>query len=183
MSKLSRSFYSRDTLDVAKDLLGKYLVRNIDGKRLAGAHFIFNLVPAFIAIILIDQIMFLVDIISSFLGINDTNYTLKLGVFDSLFKIMGVIIFIPFINKLVVFLEATLKENISKGVHSIDTVRYLNDSVLELSETSMAAIIRETKHLYENAFEIITHGLNLKRINIISSMPLAFSNLTNAVST
>ena len=36
----------------------------------------------------------------------------------------------------------------------------------------MAAIIRETKHLYENSFEIITHGLNLKRSNIISSIPL-----------
>jgi len=37
----------------------------------------------------------------------------------------------------------------------------------------MAAIIRETKHLYENSFEIITHGLNLKRTNIVSSLPLS----------
>jgi phosphate:Na+ symporter len=36
----------------------------------------------------------------------------------------------------------------------------------------MAAIIRETKHLYDNAFEIITHGLNLKRTNIVSTMTL-----------
>ena len=36
----------------------------------------------------------------------------------------------------------------------------------------MAAIVRETKHLYTNAFEIITHGLNLKRTNILSDMPL-----------
>jgi phosphate:Na+ symporter len=36
----------------------------------------------------------------------------------------------------------------------------------------MAAITRETKHLYENAFEIIAHGLNVKRHNIVSSMPL-----------
>jgi phosphate:Na+ symporter len=36
----------------------------------------------------------------------------------------------------------------------------------------MAAIVKETKHLYQNAFEIIAHGLNLKRTNIVSSMPL-----------
>jgi len=34
--KLSRSFYSRSTLQVASDLLGKVLVRSFDGRRLAG---------------------------------------------------------------------------------------------------------------------------------------------------
>jgi len=33
-------------------------------------------------------------------------------------------------------------------------------------------LTNETKHLYENAFEIITHGLNLKREHILSHMPL-----------
>jgi DNA-3-methyladenine glycosylase len=35
-AKLSRSFYSRSTLDVASDLLGKVLVRRIDRRNLAG---------------------------------------------------------------------------------------------------------------------------------------------------
>ena len=30
----------------------------------------------------------------------------------------------------------------------------------------------ETKHLYENAFDIITHGLNLKKKNVLSDMEL-----------
>lgn len=34
--KLSVEFYSRDTITVAKDLLGKLLVRNIDGNKLIG---------------------------------------------------------------------------------------------------------------------------------------------------
>jgi DNA-3-methyladenine glycosylase len=34
--KLPRSFYSRSTLEVASDLLGKVLVRRFDGRRLAG---------------------------------------------------------------------------------------------------------------------------------------------------
>jgi DNA-3-methyladenine glycosylase len=36
MAKLDRSFYLRDTVTVAKDLLGKVLVHEIDGKRVAG---------------------------------------------------------------------------------------------------------------------------------------------------
>jgi phosphate:Na+ symporter len=60
----------------------------------------------------------------------------------------------------------------SKSDTGYDSARHLNDSVLELPATSMAAIIRETKHLYKNAFEIIAHGLNLKQHNIVSSMPL-----------
>ncbi|MDE1829700.1 MAG: DNA-3-methyladenine glycosylase, partial [Thaumarchaeota archaeon] len=36
MSLLSRSFYRRDTVDVAKDLLGKRLVRKIDGITISG---------------------------------------------------------------------------------------------------------------------------------------------------
>src|SRR5205085_414470 len=34
--KLPRSFYSRSALEVASDLLGKVLVRNLDGRRLTG---------------------------------------------------------------------------------------------------------------------------------------------------
>ena len=148
------------------------LSSNIDGKRLAGAHFIFNVVTAVVAIILMNQIMYSVDAISNFIGIANDNHTLKLAVFDSLFKVMGVVMFIPFVNKLVAFLERTLKDKHTEETTSFDTAQYLNGSVLELPATAMAAIIRETKHLYTNAFEIITHGLNLKRENILSDMPL-----------
>ena len=36
MSILARSFYSRDTIKVARDLLGKRLVRRLDGKIISG---------------------------------------------------------------------------------------------------------------------------------------------------
>ncbi|WP_121626213.1 Na/Pi cotransporter family protein [Poseidonibacter antarcticus] len=148
------------------------LSSNIEGKRLAGAHFIFNMITAFIAVIIIQQMMYTVDIISNFIGIAEDNYTLKLAVFDSIFKIMGVLLFIPFVDKLVSFLNRTLKSAIKKPDASLDNAKYLNNSALELPSTSMIAIIRETKHLYQNAFEIITHGLNLKTSSILSSMPL-----------
>lgn len=36
MKKLSRNFYDRDTITVSKELLGKYLVHNINGEELIG---------------------------------------------------------------------------------------------------------------------------------------------------
>ncbi|MBU1217034.1 Na/Pi symporter [bacterium] len=148
------------------------LSSNIDGKRLAGAHLIFNLVTAFVAIMLINQIMYTVDIISDAIGIASDNHTLKLAVFDSLFKIMGVLMFLPFVDKLVNFLHRIFKEDTTKSNAGFESARFLNNSALELPSTSMASIVSETRHLYENAMEIIIHGLNLKRHNIFSSMPL-----------
>lgn len=151
------------------------LSSNIEGKRLAGAHFIFNVLTAFIAIILINQMILIVDLISNALGIAENDYTLKLAVFDSFFKIMGVVIMTPFINKLVNFLEKFIKiPTNKKGINklTISKSRYLNDSVLQLPQTSMTAIINESKHLYDNTFEIIIHGLNLKKSNVISTMDI-----------
>jgi len=148
------------------------LSSNIDGKRLAGGHFIFNLVTAFVAVLFIHQIIDLVDTISNALGIAADNHTLKLAVFDSFFKVMGVVMFIPFVDTLVNFLKRAIQSKQLREGQRTDHAKYLNNATLELPSTAMAAIIRETKHLYENAFEVITHGLNLKRSNIISSMPL-----------
>ena len=145
---------------------------NIVGKQLAGAHLIFNGVTGLIALLFIHQLMYLVDTISASVGIANDDYTLKLAVFHTLFNVIGVVVMVPFIKKLVTFLESVLKPDYSRSNAGYDSARYLNDSVLELPATSMAAVIRETKHLYKNAFEIITHGLNLKQHNIVSSMPL-----------
>jgi len=148
------------------------LSSNIDGKRLAGAHLIFNVVTGLIAIIFIGQFMSSVEYISAAVGIAEDDYTLKLAVFHTIFNFVGVIVMIPFIGKLVEFLENRFgyEKGSEKDMH--DKVNFLNDSVLELPATALAAIKRETEHLYDNAFEIMAHGLNLKRSNILSDKEL-----------
>ncbi|MFK5977143.1 MAG: Na/Pi symporter [Sulfurovum sp.] len=144
---------------------------NISGKQLALAHLIFNGVTAIIALSFIHQLIYLVDYLSIFLGIAEDDYSLKLAVFHTIFNLIGVLVMIPFIPKLVIFLEKTLKPKVNDQYKAI----YLNSSVLALPSTSIVAIVNETKHLYSNAFEIISHGLNLKRENIISTM--SFDNV------
>ncbi len=144
------------------------LKSNENGKRLAVAHFIFNITTAIIAILFIYQLADLVDYLAEMIGINIENYTMKLALFHTIFNIIGVLAVSPFITILVKYLNTLF---IPKGLNK-GKPKYLDDAVLELPSTALSSIIMETKHLYENAFDIIIHGLNLKKKNILSSMDL-----------
>ena len=141
---------------------------NVQGKRLAGAHLIFNMVTAIIAIIFLFQIAKGVDWISGVVGISADDYTLKLAVFHTIFNTIGILAMLPFIETLVKFLTSRMPE---KAVSRAEP-KYLNDSVIELPDTAIEAVRKETMHLYENAFEIIAHGLSLHRHDILSEKPL-----------
>jgi phosphate:Na+ symporter len=141
---------------------------NVQGKRLAGAHLIFNLATGFIAILLIYQIAGVVDWLSAAVGIAADDYTLKLAVFHSVFNTIGIVVMLPFINTLVNFLTGAMPE---KEV-AFAKPRYLNDSAIELPDTAIEAVRKETLHLYENAFRIIAHGLSLHRHDILSDKDL-----------
>lgn len=148
------------------------LSSNVDGKRLAGAHLIFNLVTGLIAIVFIHQIIFLVDIIANKMGIMNNDYSLKLAIFHTIFNVIGIVVMLPFINKLVIFLQTYITQTVSQDEIGFDSVKYLNEASLNFQDAAMESIKKESKHLYENAFEIIAHGINIKKVNIISSMNL-----------
>ena len=141
---------------------------NVQGKRLAGAHLIFKMVTAIIAIIFLFQIARGVDWISSVVGISADDYTLKLAVFHTIFNTIGILAMLPFIDTLVNFLTSRMPEKVVSRAEP----KYLNDSVIELPDTAIEAVRKETLHLYENAFEIIAHGLSLHRHDILSEKPL-----------
>ncbi|MEA3455013.1 MAG: Na/Pi symporter [Campylobacterota bacterium] len=144
------------------------LKSNENGKRLAVAHFIFNITTGIIAIVFIYQLADLVDYTAAIVGIGAEDYTLKLALFHTIFNVIGVLAVSPFTAILVKFLNTLF---IPKGLNK-GKPKYLDDSVLPLPSTAFSAIMMETKHLYENAFDIITRGLNLKKKNILSSMDL-----------
>ena len=141
---------------------------NFQGRRLAGAHLVFNVATGLIAIVFIWQIMDLVDWISVNVGIADTDYTLKLAVFHTLFNSIGIVVMIPFVGQLVRILERI----IPTPRPSIVQPRYLNQSVLDFPETLHASVRNEVLHLYENAFEILAHGISLHRNTILSDVDL-----------
>jgi phosphate:Na+ symporter len=135
---------------------------NIEGKRLAGAHLIFNFVTGLIAIAFIHQLMIAVEYLSDFVGISSDDYALKLAVFHTIFNTIGIVVMLPFIDNLVKFLEKYIvSKELDDGLH-IARANYLSDAVLEFPTTALSALYQESRGLYEKSFEIICYGINLK---------------------
>jgi len=142
------------------------LKSNIAGKRLAGAHLIFNMITGIVALAFIFPLANLVNYLSEVFGISATDFTLKLALFHTIFNILGVLIMIPFIKRLERVLLRFFKDKVDKD---IDEPKYLNEAVLEFPGSVISALIKESKYLYKNAiFEIVAHALNIHREDIKS---------------
>ncbi len=141
---------------------------NVAGKRLAGAHLIFNLITGIVALAIIYPLADLVNYLSDLVGISSDDFTLKLAMFHTIFNVLGVIIMLPLIKMTERFLIRFFKEKQEKG---IEVPKYLNESVLKFPSTVISALTNESKYLYENAvFEIVTHALNIHREDIKSDL-------------
>ncbi|RLA56172.1 MAG: Na/Pi cotransporter family protein [Gammaproteobacteria bacterium] len=144
------------------------LSANISGKRLAAAHLVFNMVTGLVALVFIQPLLGAVDIISSWVGIAETDHTLKLAVFHTLFNLLGVLLMLPMINTLVTWLERRLREDKVER----DRPRYLSEASLALPDVALTAVTKETQHLFRNAFTVIAHGISLRRASITSDEDL-----------
>ena len=144
------------------------LSANIQGKRLAGAHLIFNVVTGVVAIAFIHQFVWAVDIVSESVGIADDNYTMKLAVFHTLFNLTGVLLMVPLIQRLADFLVTSLPEKAQDLAQPL----YLSDAAIEFPETVLKSLKMEVWHLFDSAFEIMAHGINLHRSQILESTDL-----------
>jgi phosphate:Na+ symporter len=138
---------------------------NIPGKRLAGAHFTIKVVTGLVALVFVGQLEFLVEIMSGWFNIADDNFTFKLSLFHTIFNVMGVLIFLPLINRLVEFLNRVFVEKDDDEI--MEQPRFINKNSLNYPQTALQALINETKRLFEKAaFEILSHGLNMHRSDI-----------------
>lgn len=135
------------------------MASNPNGKRLAVAHLIFNVITGAVAFILLYQLAHLVDILAVNIGIAENDYAMKLSLFHTIFNIMGVLIVAPFTFKLVTYLEGLFK----KEEDVIDRAQYLDDVVVMIPDAAVAALRKEVVHLYDNATEGFAHALSLHR--------------------
>lgn len=140
----------------------------IEGRRLAGAHLIFNATTGVIAIVFIGQFVVAVDVVSELAGISADDYTLKLAVFHTLFNLVGILVMLPFIDRLAEFLHRVLAAPAADAIEP----RYLSDAVIEFPGTVIESVRKETWHLFDTAFELMAHGLNLHRTQILESEDL-----------
>ena len=140
---------------------------NVQGKRLAAAHFTFNLITGFIAIALLNSLMAIVDDIALFLGLAENEFTLKLAIFHTLFNIIGIIVLLPFIKLLVRKLNTFFSDTFSReplNLAQVDESQmeraiYLNPAVLTYPDAAMRAMTKECGRLYRNTLELICYGI------------------------
>lgn len=144
------------------------LSANEQGKRLAGAHLIFNMVTGLIAIVFIYQMMSVVEWISAEVGIDKEDYTLKLAVFHTLFNLLGVLVMLPFIRRLVNFLEGLFKPK--KVARS--KPQFLTDSSIDFPDTATEAVRNETLRVWDNAINIFSGVFGFKRSQVLSDVDL-----------
>jgi len=135
------------------------MTANYQGKRLALAHLLFNVVTASVALILISPLRDAVDWVSAGVGIPADDYALKLAVFHTIFNVMGVVIMMPLMTRLILFIQRVIVDQ----TPGISQPHYLNKAVDGFPATIEAALRNEVAHLHDNAIELITHGLNLHR--------------------
>ena len=142
---------------------------NVEGKRLAIAHLIFNMITALVAIAFLQPLLWSVDGISSAIGIAPDDHTLKLAVFHTLFNLVGLVIMVPFIKRLV----GLLQRLVLIPEAALDQPRYISKASIEMPATAVESVRNELIHLYENAYRLISHGLSLHRGTIASERDLA----------
>ncbi len=135
------------------------LSSNEQGKRLAAAHLMFNLLTGAVAIIFMSQLLLAVDEISATLGIGDTDYSLKLAVFHTLFNLLGVIIMLPLMRRMVDWLQKVIPTKAPSRLKP----RYLLDSTINYADTATEAVYNETLHMWDNTIDILAHGLRIPR--------------------
>ena len=143
---------------------------SIAQKRLAVAQVIFNLVVDVVAFIAIDYLLILINIF----GILDP--LVGLVAFHSLFNLMGLFIFIPFITQYSQFMEKIVKQDKTQKL----TLIYVDSVPANITDTALEALNLETKRLMS-----LVLILNLKVLGIENNVihridkPVAFENQTN----
>ena len=145
------------------------MASNKNGKRLAVAHFIFNIITGLFAVVFIYQLKDLVDFLAPLIHIANEDVAMKLALFHTIFNVAGVLIVSPFIRYLVRYLQTLFcEEHMARG-----RPKYLTDDVVEIPAAALAALRKETIHLFDKSLEAIVHALNLHRSDIFSSEAVA----------
>ncbi|MBF0470929.1 MAG: Na/Pi cotransporter family protein [Gammaproteobacteria bacterium] len=144
------------------------LTSNFNGKRLALADVLFKVAAGVVFMVTLQPMITVIESIALTIGLSHDDYTLKLAIFHTIFNITGVIIMVPLIQQLVKLVSAIIPEKRREQAEPI----YLLESALELPDTALEAVRKESLHLFDNAFEIIAHGISLHRHDILSDVDL-----------
>ena len=123
--------------------------RDYNKKRVAFIHTIFNVITAFIVLIILNPL----SAFTLFLASND--YLIAISLFHTIFNILGVIAILPFTNYLEKFAKSIFKEKpliVTKYITNIDTS--LPEIVNEALKKELKRFIKKSLKFYLHTFKI-----------------------------
>ncbi|BHH83066.1 Na/Pi cotransporter family protein [Desulforhopalus sp. 52FAK] len=140
------------------------LTSNADGKRLAVGHLIFNTITAVFAVAFIHVLSNLVNVLSGYIGIGDEDIAMKLSLFHTIFNVIGVLLVAPFISPMVTFLQKLFVSKANRRGNPI----YIGIEVSKMPGPAIAALRKETEHLYDSVSHLVVQALRLHRHEVWS---------------
>jgi len=120
-------------------------------KRVAWAQVGFNMITAFAALLFLPLLIAFVTIFFKI----DKHPVEALVLFHSSFNVLGVLLFIPFINRFSNFLENLLKDR------KTNSAKFINEESAKMTYSALIAMKKETAHLYN---DILFHNLKVMEI-------------------
>ncbi|MBB1564843.1 Na/Pi cotransporter family protein [Candidatus Gracilibacteria bacterium] len=139
---------------------------NVNGKRLAIADVLSKVLTGIIFTLFIYQIIPIVELIASYLNFASED-AFKIAIFHTLFNILGVAIILPFYSSFVKMIERLLPEkNVIQEKSEVSTNIYLNGASKELAVTALVALLKETRHMYDNSIFVILKAFGLTKEDI-----------------
>jgi phosphate:Na+ symporter len=153
------------------------MASNVDGKRIAIAHLLFNLITGLVAFALLGLLGKIVNFSADLLGIDPLNFTLKLSIFHTLFNLLGIIIMRPLVSPMERFLNTRIKDKQKSPAQP----KYLNETSLAYPQTSLEVLLKETNHLFDICFEAIAHGMGLSRASMLDKKKMKTISKAGAI--
>ncbi|QTF93100.1 Na/Pi symporter [Halomonas sp. BM-2019] len=137
-------------------------------RRLAGAHVVFNLVTAAVALALLVPLAWLVDELGARIGLAAEAWPLKLALFHTLFNLLGIALMLPLIPRLAARLERFFPEPARVPPAQ---ARYLNSNALEHADTALAAMEQECQRLNRRAYHLLCSAILMPSGEVIGHPP------------
>lgn len=121
--------------------------------KVAAAHIVFNLVTGLVALAAIHPLLAAVDRLTAILDGGDP--ATAIAVFHTLFNVLGVLLFLPFTDRLVAFLN----RRIGREAALRERPRYIDDNVLKTPALAMDALFMELGRVGEMVRLLCQKGL------------------------
>ena len=128
------------------------LAGSTDKKRVAAAIVIFNVVADTIAFVLLKPLLY---VVTNVIGISDPLYSLV--AFHSLFNLIGILLFLPWVRNLSNWLGGRFQDD------SPALLRHIKPGIADVPEAAIDNVTRETCRLIDQAAALNQLGFDLPR--------------------